>query len=77
MELYRFKFEDVDGNGTAVDIFVVIKFPTAITKEEINDAILSYIDSVEDWQYEELIRDVLDSFELVYEIVNPITTILI
>ena len=69
----RFHYVNVDGMDTDVDIFVLIDESTNNLKHQIEDAISSYIDAVEDWQYEELVRDVLDSFGFDYEIVNPIT----
>lgn len=71
--LLRFKFVDVDGMNTDVDIFVLTYAITNDKENEIEDAISSYIDSVEDWQYEELINDVFASFDLDYRIVSPIT----
>lgn len=71
--LLRFKFVAVDGMDTDVDIFVLTSVITNDEKSEIKDAISSYIDSVEDWQYEELVNDVFASFDLDYKIVSPIT----
>ena len=77
MKLLRFNFADVDGNGTDVNILVgvdsVLWENTSVTKNQIDDAIASYIEDAEDWQYEELIADVLESFDLDFEFVNPIT----
>lgn len=77
MKLLRFNFADTDGCGHDVDVFVgvdsVIWENTSITKNQIDDAIASYIEDIEDWQYEELVADVLESFDLDYEIVDPIT----
>ena len=77
MKLLRFNFVDVDGNGTHIEILVsvdrVIWENTSITKNQINDAIASYIEDVEDWQYEELVEDVLKSFDLDFEFVDVIT----
>lgn len=78
MELLRFFFESTDGNGTDVDIFAIVKYPETLDErnrltKQIQDAICSYCDSVEDWQFEELVDDVLKSFDLDYEIVHPIT----
>ena len=77
MKLLRFNFADVDGNGTDVNILVgvdsVLWENTSITKNQIDDAIASYIEDVEDWQYEELITDVLKSFDLDFEFVEPAT----
>ena len=68
---------DVDGNGTDIDIFVgvdsVLWENTSVTKNQVDDAIEEYIDDFEDWQYEELIKDVLQSFDLDFEFVEPIT----
>lgn len=77
MKLLRFNFTDVDGNGTNIDFLVGINNEvwenTSITKNQIDDAIASYIEDVEDWQYEELITDVLQSFGLDFEFVEPTT----
>ena len=69
----RFFFECVDGIDCDVNIFVLVNNIEDETKCKIDDAIASYIDSVEDWQYEELVNDVLTSFNLDYEIISPIT----
>ena len=69
----KFHYIDVDGNGTNTDILVLIDKSAINLKHEIEDAISSYIDKVEDWQYEELVCDVLNSFSLDYEVVSPIT----
>lgn len=71
--LIKFHFIDTDGMGTDVDILVLTYEISNNLKYEIEDAISSYIDSVKDWQYEELINEVFASFELDYEIINPIT----
>ena len=77
MKLLRFNFTDVDGNGYDVDIWVVVDSViwecTTITKNKIDDAIASYIEDVEDWQYEELVEDVLKSFDLDFEFVDVTT----
>ena len=71
--LIKFHFMDVDGCGTNVDILVLTYEISNKLKDEIEDAISSYVDSVEDWQYEDLINEVFASFDLDYEIVKPIT----
>ena len=77
MKLLRFNFADVDGNGYDVDLLVgvdrVMWENTSITKKQIEDAIASYIEEFEDWQYEELIEDVLKSFDLDFEYVDVTT----
>ena len=77
MKLLRFNFVDVDGNGTNIDFLVSVENEiwenTSITKNQIKDAIASYIEDVEDWQYEELITDVLNSFDLDFGFVEPTT----
>lgn len=77
MKLLRFEYVDVDGSGTDIGLLVAVDSVmwdnTTITKKQIEYAIVSYIEDVEDWQYEELVHDVLDSFGLDYEIVSPIT----
>lgn len=69
----RFHYINVDGIDTNVDILVLVDNSAVNLKHEIEDAISSYIDKVDDWQYEELVCDVLNSFGLDYEVVNPIT----
>ena len=77
MKLLQFNFMDVDGNGNDVNLLVgvdsVIWENTSITKNQIEDAISAYIEDVEDWQYEELINDVLESFGLDFDFVDVIT----
>lgn len=77
MKILRFNFVDIDGNGNNIDLLVgvdnVVWENTSITKKQIDDAIISYIEDVEDWQYEELIEDVLKSFDLDFEFVDVIT----
>lgn len=77
MKVLRFNFANVDGNGTYVNILVgvdsVIWENTSVTRNQIEDAIASYIEDVEDWQYEDVITDVLESFDLDFEFVEPIT----
>ena len=77
MKLLRFNFVNADGNGRDVDLLVgvdsIIWEHTSITKSQIDDAIASYIENIEDWQYGELIEDVLQSFDLDFEYVDVIT----
>lgn len=77
MKLLKFSFINADGNDQNVDLLVgidgVVWENVSITKNQINDAIASYIENTEDWQYEELIEDVLKSFELDFEFVDVIT----
>ena len=77
MKLLKFNFVDVDGSGNDVNILVGVDSTmwecTSITKNQIDDAIASYVDSIEDWQYEELIEDVLKSFDLDFEFVDVTT----
>lgn len=78
MELVRFFFESIDDDGTNVDIFALIHYPDSIENrneltQQIEDAIYSYCDSVEDWQFEDLVEDVLKSFNIEFRIVSPIT----
>lgn len=77
MKLLRFNFVDVDGNGTDIEFLVgvdsVLWENTSVTKNQIDDAIASYIEDIEDWQYEELITNVLHSFDLDFEFVDVIT----
>ena len=77
MMILRFNFVDVDGNGSNIDFIVGVDSETwentSITKNQIEDAITSYIEDVEDWQYEELITDVLNSFNVDFEFVEPLT----
>lgn len=76
MKLLRFNFVGVN-NGTDIDFFVSVDSKiwenTSITKNDIEDAIASYIENVEDWQMEELITDVLNSFGLDFEYVDVTT----
>lgn len=71
--LLRFHFVAVDGMDTDVDIFVLTYPLTNDERNKIEDAIASYVDSVEDWQYEELINEVFASLDLDYEFISPIT----
>ena len=77
MKLLRFNFTDVDGNGTNIDFLVgvdnVLWENTSVTKNQIDDAIASYIEDIEDWQYEELITNVLHSFDLDFEYIDVTT----
>ena len=77
MKLLKFNFADVDGNGSDVNILVAVDQQlweyTSITKNQIDDAIASYIEDFEDWQYEELIEDVLRSFDVDFEFVDVTT----
>ena len=77
MKLLRFNFTDVDGNGTNIDFLVgvdnVLWENTSVTKNQIDDAIASYIEDIEDWQYEELINNVLHSFDLDFEYIDVTT----
>lgn len=77
MKLLRFNFTDVDGNGTDINFLVGVNNKvwenTSITKNQIEDAIASYVDEVEDWQYEDVIEDVLNSFGLDFEYVDVTT----
>ena len=77
MKLLKFSFINAEGNDQNVDLLVgidgVVWENVSITKNQINDAIASYIENTEDWQYEELIEDVLKSFELDFEFVDVIT----
>lgn len=69
----RFLFENADGCGTNINIFVLTNEISNDLRDQINDAIASYVDTVEDWQYSELIDDVLKSFGLNYKTISPIT----
>lgn len=77
MKLLRFNFTDIDGNGTDIDFLVGINNEvwenTSIIKNQIEDAIASYVDEVEDWEYEDVIEDVLNSFGLDFEYVDVTT----
>ena len=77
MKLLRFNFVDVDGNGTDIDFLVGVDNEkwenTSITKNQIEDVIASYVDEVEDWEYEDVIDDVLKSFGLDFEYVDVTT----
>ena len=77
MKLLRFNFTDIDGNGTDIDFLVGVDNDvwenTSITKNQIEDAITSYVDDVEDWEYEDVIEDVLNSFGLDFEYMDVTT----
>lgn len=77
MKLLRFNFTDIDGNGTDIDFLVGVNNDvwknTSVTKNQIEDAIASYVDEVEDWEYEDVIEDVLNSFGLDFEYVDVTT----
>ena len=77
MKLLRFNFTNVDGNGTDIDFLVGVNNEvwenTSITKNQIEDTIASYVDEVEDWEYEDVIEDVLNSFGLDFEYVDVTT----
>ena len=72
-KLVRFHYVNVDGNNTNVDILALIDKWTDGLRRKIDDAIAFYIDTTEDWQYEELVCDVLSCLGLDYEIVSPTT----
>ena len=79
MKLLRFNFEAVDnGNDIAflVSVDSTVWENTSVTKGQIDDAIASYIETVEDWQFEELINDVLKSFGLEFEFVDVLTFVI-
>ena len=67
MNLLQFHF---DGNDC--DVFVSVGEITYGTKASIEDAITSYVENVEDWEYEELVEDVLRSFDIDFKIIYPI-----
>ena len=69
----RFCFEDTDGCGSDVNVFVLTNDISNDLRNEIDDAIASYVDTVEDWQYSELIDDVLKSLGVNYTVITPIT----
>ena len=77
MKLLRFNFTEVDGNGTDIDFLVGVDNEiwenTSVTKNQIEDAIATYIEDIEDWQYQELITNVLTSFGLDFEYVDVTT----
>lgn len=67
MNILQFHF---DGND--YDVFVSVGKITYGTKASIEDAITSYVENVEDWEYEELVEDVLRSFDIDFKIIHPI-----
>lgn len=67
MNILQFHF---DGND--YDVFVSAGKITYGTKASIEDAITSYVENVEDWEYEELVEDVLRSFDIDFQIIYPI-----
>ena len=77
MKLLSFNFKNVDQNGVDTQILVGVNKDvwenTSITKNQIEDAIVSYVDDVENWKYEDVIEDVLNSFGLDFEYIDAIT----
>ena len=63
-------------DGDDVEILVCTNEISKDLRDRIGDAILSYVDTVEDWEYEELVGDVLRSFGLDYRFISPITYII-
>lgn len=78
-EFFRFNFAPVDDeeeNGH--DVFALISLPDALEQKndavaQISDSISSYIESVPDWTFDGLVRDVLDASGLEYELIDPTT----
>lgn len=70
--IMKFRYVTVDGMDTNRDILVLIDKSANNSRQEIEDGISSYIDHAEDWQFEQLVRDVPNSFGFDYEVVNPI-----
>lgn len=77
--ILRFKYiaKDLDDADAEIYVRVVPDSGKDIDYSSINDAISSYIDSVESFSYEGLIIDVLDSFGYKYEFIEPEHTFLI
>lgn len=73
----RFRYVAEDGDEPE-EIYVKVD-SESVDSASIEDAIMSYIDSVyPHWfSHEKLIRDVLDSFGYTYEIIKPDATFLI
>ena len=67
MNILQFHF---DGND--FDVFVLVGEITYGTKASIGDAIESYTEAIEDWEYEDLVEDVLRSFDMDFQIIYPI-----
>lgn len=70
--IMKFRYVTADGMDTNSDILVLIDKGANDSRQEIEDAISSYIDHSEDWQFEQLVCDVLNSFGFDYEVVSPI-----
>lgn len=77
--ILRFKYiaEEFDEADAEIYVRVVPDSGKDIDYASIEDAISSYIDSVESFSYEGLITDVLDSFGYKYEFIEPEYTFLI
>lgn len=77
MKLLRFNFVNIDGNGDDVDFLVCVDEyiweNTSVTRKQIEDEITSYINIFEDWEYEDVIEYVLNSFDLDFEYVDVTT----
>ena len=74
MKILMFNFEELDKEvNLLVSVDRELWENTSVTKNQIDDAIASYIDDVMAWTYEVLITDVLQSFGLDFEFVEPIT----
>lgn len=78
-EFIRFYFEPIDddeGNGN--DVFALVELPDNLDERnvavnEISDSISAYMESVPAWDFEKLVRDVLDASGYKYEIITPCT----
>lgn len=77
--ILRFKYIAVEFDEADAEIYVrvISDSDNGIDCASVEDAISSYIDSVESFSYDGLIRDVLDSFGYKYEFIEPDHTFLI
>ena len=78
-EFFRFNFAPIDDEEeSGHDVFALVALPDALEHRNdavvlISDSISSYIESVPAWNFEGLVRDVLDASGFEYEIIDPTT----
>ena len=73
--ILEFHYESVDSDP---DTLIWIAFASPLSSEqvsELEDSITSYLDSVPDWEMEELINDVLSEAGYEFTILSPNLTI--
>lgn len=75
MELYQFSFVSDSADAQPETIFALVAYPEHVNKqdmhEQIEDAISSYVDYVEEYTNRQMVDEVLNSFGLNYEIIEP------